>query len=87
MNLLFSFLFWLAGVLQLIGMIGGLLFWIVLGWMVFTQRGRHALQQLWDMPEYRCHSCSFSWYCFLEKSGLLHHCRVYVEDDSKEKKP
>ena len=81
MNQFMSFLFWLAGVLQLIGMVGGLLFWVVLGWMAFTQRGRHALQQLWDMPEYRCRSCHLSGRCMAEDSGVLYPCRWYAKKD------
>lgn len=81
MNSFFSFLFWLAGVLQLISMIGGMIVWIILAWMVFTRRGWHALQQLWEMPEYRCWSCSHHARCKAADTGVIYPCQWYKEKD------
>ena len=65
--------------LQFLGMIGGLVFWIILGWMAFTRRGRFAFAQLWQMPEYRCRSCADYTYCPASDSGPIYPCLHYEE--------
>lgn len=74
-----SVLIWFAGVLDFLGMIGGLLFLTVLAWMSFTRRGRYALGLLWQMPEYRCRSCVDYAYCPASDSGPIYPCVHYEE--------
>ena len=87
MNSFFSFLFWLAGVLQMIAMLGGLAFWLLFGWLVFSKKGWTFFALCLKAPEYRCHSCLDRESCGAAFTDVLYPCWWYVEDDLKEKKP
>lgn len=78
-----SVLIWFAGVLDFLGMIGGLLFLTVLAWMAFTRRGRYALGLLWQMPEYRCYICVLRDNCYAAGTGPLYPCPHYAKEKDK----
>ena len=81
MNYLVSFLFWLAGILQFLGMVGGLCFWGLVGWMIFSGEGRAFWACVLEFPEFRCGSCIDAESCAAAGTGPLYPCWWYKEKD------
>lgn len=79
MNQFMSFLFWLSGVLQMIAMLGGLVFWLLLGWLAFSKQGRTFFALCLRAPEYRCNSCLYRESCHAAFTDVLYPCWWYAE--------
>ena len=74
LNRIVDFIFWLSGVLHVIGCLGGLFFWAFMLWLEFSQRGRALKDNLRINEECRCRDCADGHFCEAAYTGVSFPC-------------
>ena len=78
MDYVVTILFWLFGVLDFIGCLGGLLFLVLLFWFAFSRRGQAVQDNLHLREERRCSDCSKGNYCDAAYTGVSFPCPHFL---------
>lgn len=82
-NQLVNLFFIFAGIFDVVGKLGGVLFLAAIVWLFGTRRGAALRAGLRLGDEYRCRQCDSSDYCMSAYSGIEYPCPYYKKKGDK----